>query len=210
MPSPPTRGTTNQALFSHYRDTGLWCEAWTACSRITHCVNHALHFRLRELNAAGTEHLLLALLARSLATALPCPALFSSPPPVPVPCGTPVVHAGRCRTDRGTLPTLPCCPPVTRGPLPSHPQNQSPQTGRPTELTAAIGGGAASASALSLIKDNNVLPSSVSALVACHNRQVKTPPPCPRGELCWRPGNLANGIRSPPARWEDGTTLIPL
>lgn len=128
----------------------------------------------------GTE-----LLACLLATALPCS--LHSPPPVPVPCGTPVVHAGRCRTHRGTLPTLPC-PPFTRPP-----SQRSPQTGRPTDC--CDWGEAQLQLSSSQDQDNNVLPSSSScppALFTCHNRQVKTRPPVASwGPETWQMGYVS-------------------
>lgn len=47
----PHAGQTNQALTLPRYRAMVW--AWTACSRIIHCVNHALQSRLRELLAAG-------------------------------------------------------------------------------------------------------------------------------------------------------------
>lgn len=193
-PGPPTHtlpqhGTATSPLH-HYRDSGLWDGAWTACSRIIHCVNHALPFRLRKLLPGLTDCLIARRIARHC-PALPCPLFLSSPSP------SSVRHpGGSCRslqdTQRG--PCQPC--------LPSPPSSpKKPPTGRPT---GCDWGGAASAQ---LKTDNKqqrpplLLPSCPP--VACHSHQVRRG----RGEI-GGPGNLANGIRSPPARWEAGTTLI--
>lgn len=138
------------------------------------CPFASVNFLLPRMNC-----LLEGLLARH------CPALFLLLlPQSRFPCGTPVVHAGRCRTHRGTLPTLPCCPPFTRGPLPEvKPPN------RPTDRPLRLGRGAASAQLSQDSQDNNVLPSSSCPPVTTV-RSKHAPPPRWRagGRETWQMG----------------------
>lgn len=142
-------------------------------------------FRLRELLCCRE------LLNCSLATALL--AALSSPSPGfrAAPRWFMQVVAGQ--TEGPCQP----CPPVTRDPLPPR---KSPQTCRPTDLPAIGRERGAASAQLSSRQQRPPLQPPVTTV-----RSKRVPP---RGEL--GPGNLANGIRFPPARWEDGTTPIPL
>lgn len=182
---------------SHYRDSGLWYGAWTASSRIIHCVNHALHFLPPRACCRGRQTELPDR-SRWLATAMPCPALLLLLPQSQFRCGTPVVHAGRCRTEgkkRG--PCQPCHHPGPACPTPK----EGPQ---PADRPTAIGERRSFSSAHDKTpRATTSFPPPARLPLACHSRQVRRYP-----WQDWGPGNLANGIRSQPARWEAGTTLI--